>query len=167
MKSKEVIDIVYNFHDSLTFGKRGEDIVIKYLLDNNEDVCDVSNNKKYQKCDIDAFVTTKDSRRFSVEIKTDSFYTGNIFFEFISSIDPFSLGCMIKTKADFLFYFFIKTKELYILNMKKYRAFVAENMDNFQWKKVKNTEYESVGFLVPKKYLEENFKSYKKVILNE
>ena len=166
MKSKEVTDIAYNFHDSLTFGKIGEDIVIKYLLDNNKDVYDVSNDKKYQKCDIDAFVTTKDLKRFSIEIKTDSFDTGNIFFELISSIEPFSLGCMIKTKADFLFYFFIKTKELYILNMQKYRMFVIENIDDFQWKKVKNTNYESIGFLVPKKYLEENFKSYKKVILD-
>ena len=156
---------VYNFKDSNNLGKIGESIVQNYILSTGKEIIDVSGDKEYQDVDIDIIIITSKSQRFGVEIKTDYYDTGNIFFEIVSSINPFSSGCMFKTKSDFLYYFFIKTNELYILNTNKYREFVLNNMDRFKVKKVKNKNYESLGLLIPKEFLENNFEYYRKVLL--
>lgn len=158
---------VYNFKDSIKFGKYGEDIVINYIKNLKYDVIDVSNDKKYQNMDIDILLKTKDNTYIGVEVKTDSYDTGNIFFEIVSSTYPFNEGCMFKTRSDFIFYFFTKTKELYILNTSKYRKFVLDNISRFEFKKVKNKTYESLGCLVPKKAVEKNHEICRKVVLKD
>lgn len=78
---------------------------------------------------------------------------------------------MDKTKADYLFYYFIKTHELYILKMDKYREWVNCNKHHFGLAKLKNKRYNnslytSQGLIISKKQLEREFLNYKKVILN-
>lgn len=157
---------IYIFKDSLYLGKEGEKIIYKYFKETNKykQIIDVSNNKNFQEKDIDFILIDKYNQEIYIEVKTDYYDTGNIFFEIISSIETLSIGCMFKTDAHFLCYYFIKTKELYIFNVKEYIKFIMENIDRFKLKKVKNKTYTSLGCLIPKTFIENNFNKYKKVI---
>ena len=132
-------NIIHNFNESINIGDYGEQIIKSYFETNPNvvDVIDVSQNKDYQNKDIDFLVKLKNGEYISVELKTDTYDTGNIFYEAISNKEHNVLGCMIKSKAKCLFYYFIKTKELYIIDFKAYKKWVNENNQRFTKKKIK------------------------------
>ena len=72
----------------------------------------------------------------------------------------------MKSDAQFLFYYFLKTKTLYILNMRKFRQFVIDRMDILKEKRVKNKLFTSRGVLVPLSLIEAEMKPLKKIQLN-
>lgn len=161
----QVIDmsnIVHNFKKSINTGYCGEQIIKSYFETNPNiaDVIDVSKDKAYQNKDIDFIVKFKNGDSVSVELKTDTYDTGNIFYEAISNQEYNVLGCMAKSKAKCLLYYFIKTKELYVIDFKAYKKWVNDNNERFAKKKIKNVNRygnditHSVGFLIPKKVFE-------------
>lgn len=155
-------DVVHNFNKSINIGDYGEQIIKSYLEANPDvlDVIDVSKDKSYQDKDIDFIVKLKNGEDISVELKTDTYDTGNIFYEAISNQEYNVLGCMIKSKAKCLLYYFIKTKELYIIDFKAYKKWVNENNERFTKKRIKNINKRgtgithSVGLLIPKRIFE-------------
>ena len=140
------------FERCLKNGKKGEDIVLKYLIDNYNDYYFeyVGDDKKYQDIDIDLLMK-KDNEEITIEIKTDYTDYNNFFCELISCEFFNTPGCWKKTKSDYIFYYFVKKKKLYILdtNQAKDIAF------NGNWKEGRASEYvngfkkNSVGALVP------------------
>ena len=164
---------LYNFNNSINIGNAGEEIVKKHIesLSNVNNITDVSGDSKYQDLDIDLLIDFSDGTSCSVEIKTDTYNSGNIFFETMSNLEANVLGCMYKTKADYLFYYFTETKELYIMSMSRYLAWFEANKNRFKEKKLRNVNrrnngfYTTVGYTIPKSFLEKNFKNYKKRIL--
>lgn len=140
----------------------GEQIIKNYFKNNPNiiDVIDVSQDKQYQDKDIDFLVKLKSGEDISIELKTDTYDTGNIFYEAISNKEYNVLGCMIKSKAKCLFYYFIKTKELYIIDFNAYKKWVNANNGRFTKKTIKNINRygnditHSVGLLIPKKIFE-------------
>lgn len=154
--------IVHDFNKSINTGDYGEQIIKSYFKTNPNivDVIDVSKDKKYQDKDIDFIVKLKSGEDITIELKTDTYDTGNIFYEAISNKEYNVLGCMIKSKAKCLFYYFIKTKELYIIDFKAYKKWVNENNKRFKKKEIKNINRyrnmitHSVGLLIPKKVFE-------------
>lgn len=153
---------IHNFNKSINIGDYGEQIIKAYFETNPNivDVIDVSKDKKYQDKDIDFIVKLKNGEDISIELKTDTYDTGNIFYEAISNKEHNVLGCMIKSKAKCLFYYFIKTKELYIIDFKAYKKWVNKNNARFARKKIKNINRRgngithSIGLLIPKKIFE-------------
>lgn len=103
-------------------------------------------------------------KQATVEIKTDTYKTGNMFFETISNEEYQTKGCLMKTNADFLFYYFSNYQNgvLYIFKMKAFREFVLENLSHFKQRRVTNTTHTSIGYIVPLSYIENNFSGYKK-----
>ena len=161
-------NIVHNFNKSINVVDYGEQI-IKVYFENNPNIVniiDVSRDKKYQDKDIDFIVELNDGKNISIELKTDTYDTGNIFYEAISNKEHNVLGCMIKSKAKCLFYYFIKTKELYIIDFKAYKNWVNENNERFAQKKIKNISKRgdsishSVGLLIPKRIFEKEMIGY-------
>ncbi|HAU86332.1 MAG TPA: hypothetical protein DCW90_12800 [Lachnospiraceae bacterium] len=116
--------------------------------------------------DIDLIVNKTNGTSYTVEIKTDTYVTGNLFFEVISNEQRQTERCLMKSDAQFLFYYFLKTKTLYILNMKKFRQFVLDRTDTLKEKRVKNKLFTSRGFLVPLSLIEAEMKPLKKIQLN-
>lgn len=167
-------NIVHNFNKSINVGDYGEQIIKSYFKTNPNvaNVTDVSQDKKYQDADIDFLVELKNGENISVELKTDTYDTGNIFYEAISNKEYNVLGCMIKSKAKCLFYYFIKTKELYIIDFKAYKKWVNKNNARFAKKTIKNINRRgngithSVGLLIPKKTFEKEMVGYfnKKIV---
>lgn len=157
---------VYSFDKSKDIGKNGEKTIIEYLkqIPEIESVVDVSDNPEYFDSDIDVIVKIKGNPTHrTIEIKTDTYNSGNIFFELISNNNKNTLGCSLVSKADFLFYYFINSNELYIIDLPKYRTWVLFNISMFKCKVVKSEYFMSCGILVPKKVLEKHFKKFKKI----
>ena len=155
-------NIVHNFNKSINIGNCGEEIIKSYLESNPNivDVTDVSKDKEYQDKDIDFIVKLKNGEDISIELKTDTYDTGNIFYEAISNKEYKVLGCMIKSKAKCLFYYFIKTKELYVIDFKAYKKWVNKNNKRFAKREIKNINKmgtgitHSIGLLIPKRTFE-------------
>lgn len=103
-------------------------------------------------------------KQVTIEIKTDTYKTGNMFFETISNEEYQTKGCLMKTNADFLFYYFSNYQNgvLYIFKMKAFRKFVLDNLPHFRQRRVTNTTHTSIGYIVPLSYIENNFSGYKK-----
>lgn len=170
---------IHVMEESLKIGEQGEDIIYDYLknLKNVKYIEDVRDDFGYRKADIDFIVKMNHIDEYSVEVKTDNYISPNIFFETYSCVETDSIGCMRKTKAEFIFYYFLKSKELYILKTKQFNKWFDDNIDKFQEKSFRNKRfnpdkenkkdeyYTSKGYVIPKTYLEANFKHYKKYIL--
>lgn len=165
--------MVHDFKKSIIVGQEGEEIIKNYLRNNPKvkGFDDVSNVERYQNRDIDLIVDFMDGTAVVVEVKTDTYTSGNIFYETMSNMECGVVGCMVKSKADYLFYYFTETRELYIMDFEKYRAWFRANKYRFSRKLLKNIDkkrtgtYTSEGYTIPKKFLEADFKGYKKVIL--
>ena len=114
---------IYEFKKSLNVGNAGEEKIKQFLLSlsNIESVKSVQNIKKYQDEDIDFIVTFKNKKQYTVEVKTDTYTSGNLYYETVSCAEKNTLGCLEKTKADFIFYYFAKYDRLYILKTNSFR----------------------------------------------
>lgn len=165
----------HDFKKSIVVGAEGETLIKNWLHQNPKvtDVVDVSEDKKYQNQDIDFVVHTSDGGSFTVELKTDTYTSGNIFFETMSNVEHNVKGCMYKSQADFLLYYFTETRELYMLRLEEYRKWFEENISHFKKKAFRNVNrkrdgyYTSEGYTIPKVFLEKSMTTYqcKKVIL--
>lgn len=161
---------IHEFDKSIkNIGDVGEKIIYKYLkkLPSVTQIKDVRDTKKFQELDIDFLVKLKDGRKVSIELKTDSYESPNIFYETMSCIETGSLGCMLKTRATYLFYFFIKTGELYIFQRRSFNKWFNKNSKRFKIVFIKNRRYNggiytSKGHLIKKRTIEKEFKYYKK-----
>ena len=99
----------HDFQKSIEVGKYGETLIEKYLKNHTKvsSVINVSGQKEYQDIDIDYVVHFKNGKQHTIELKTDTYNSGNIFYETVSNKEYNVAGCMKKSKADFLFYYFI------------------------------------------------------------
>ncbi|MEI4282541.1 hypothetical protein [Tetragenococcus halophilus] len=156
---------IHNFKDSKKLGDKGEAIVYQFMLNHPkiESVMDVRDDRNYQKIDVDYQVRMANGTELGVEVKTDSYKSGNIFYETVSAEEVASRGCLDKTQADYLFYYFINLDRLYILNMSAYRNFVQYYQSYFDTqgfrKELKNYRannadtYTSIGYAIPLSFL--------------
>ena len=149
---------LYDFKSSLQTGKIGEELVLNWIINNEKikEFQDVREVDSYRKKDIDFIVTMQDSKEYTIEVKTDKWRTPNIYFETISSIENNTPGCMYKTEADYIFYYFLAYKELYMLKRKDYVEWFDKNklhLEGCRPKAVRNTNYTSAGYIVPKKHI--------------
>lgn len=165
----------HDFQQSIKVGKDGERLIERYLKNhpNIQTVDDVSNNPAYHELDIDYIIQFSNKTKSTIELKTDTYDTGNIFYETMSNVEYNVPGCMVKSKAEYLFYYFTKTQELYIIKFSEYKKWFEQNKSFFNRKLLKNINkkrtgtYTSEGYTIPKTYLEKNFKYFKKIILSE
>ena len=107
----------FDFIECLSNGKAGENDVIKYLYDkyhNDWKFKYVGDDKEYQKKDIDLLMIN-DDKEISIEIKTDFTNYDNVFAEYFSSYELKTLGCFVKTEADYIIYYFINKGKMYII----------------------------------------------------
>jgi len=150
----------YNFDERNEFSKKGIKAVYSYLntLKKTIEIKNVEDDKAYQKNDIDlVWVYKKDNNNvmISIEVKADSYTTGNFWLETLSNESLGTMGCFVKSKAKFLFYYFTGWDSMYIIPLKEAQSWLLKNMDRFKESKTttkdKNGNYQhtTVGRLVP------------------
>jgi len=145
----------------LNIAKQASSDIEKYLYNLKETVgvLNVEDDKRYQKKDIDLvwiYMLRDKPIMKNIEVKGDRYsYTGNFFIETISNRERNNPGCFMYTEADYIYYYFVDTKELNIIPVKKARKWFIQNIYRFEEKqlstKVGNIGYyTSSGRLVPK-----------------
>lgn len=147
------------FHAYMEKGEYGEYKIKKFLHeyfgDNIDFAEDKSNDKNFQKADIDLLLQFGGGTITPMEVKNDTYTTGNMFYEIISRSEPETPdvpGCMITTEAEVLFYMFEQLDITLILDMKRLREWVAAYFDcggHLEKKVVTNPTYSSVGYIIP------------------
>lgn len=156
---------VHNFKDSLKVGEMGEEKILDYLQQSLtvDRIMDVRGDEHYRDVDVDLVVKMTSGEELKIEIKTDTYRSGNMYYETLSAEETGSLGGFEKTEADYMFYYFINLNTLYILDMNKYRQWFKQKQEMFDFlgyqKKVKNARwktgtYTSVGYAFPVSTLE-------------
>ena len=101
---------VADFSKDIMWGGIGETIIMNFLRIEKpgSTLKDISKGRM-----ADIRITTPDKKSYELEVKFDSYDTGNIFLETQSNDKKKTLGCIEKSNADFLFYIlpFIRKKE--------------------------------------------------------
>ena len=143
----------YTMQKQLQAGKTGEEIIYWWLYNQGFYIEDVRNEPGYQKEDVD-FIIVESGEQAKIEVKTDFYTTGNIFVELESTLGK-NRGCLLKTKSDYIFYFFIKGNKLFIIDTTEFQDYIVENKDRFPKKIVHNKGYDTLGITIPYKILKE------------
>jgi len=133
---------VHEWKKSKAAGDKGEKILIKFLnkQDKIKRVVDLSNKKQYQDKDIDLGLVrvgeNNEEIKETAEIKTDSRSndTGNVFFETHSNLEANTLGCFLKTEADWLLYYCVNENFVYAARMKDLKPWFLKNLAILVWR---------------------------------
>lgn len=150
---------MHDIIDSFAIAKQSAFEIEKYLskLDYVANVQNVEDEEEFQKIDVDllADFTVNDAvKNYKLEIKGDTWErSGNYFFETVSNTSKNTLGCFLYTQCDYLYYYFINTKELHVLKMNDVRDWFLINPKKFATKQVytkcSSGYYMTVGKVVP------------------
>lgn len=144
---------IYDFSGRDKLGKIGETVCIEYLKGCPlvESVKSVRSDKDYQKKDIDIVINLKDNRVYNIEVKTDSYISGNMFYEMISNNITNAAGCFETSEADYIFYYFIhpEYRRIYVFKTKELREWVHKNKERYKIKQVFNYSFCSLGYAIP------------------
>ena len=123
-----------SFNSDIQIGNKGEIIIYNYLLNHpsTDMLVNVSNDKWFQQFDIDFVQIDGDGNANKIEVKTDRVAdkTGNMVYEYWSDRRTYSAGCFEKTQADYIFYYLINTKVLYIFNTQELREWVHKHKND-------------------------------------
>lgn len=168
---------IYTMENRLNIANKGTAEIVQVLSRKSETlaVINVEKDKDFQKIDVDLIWVYKYRGKVHtkfIEIKVDTYaQTGNYFIETVSNEKKQTKGCLLYSKAHYLFYYFIETKELNIIPMEKCRNWILANMNKFVEKKLKTQVgqdgYTSRGRLVPKKILNQSVPGVKTIFLTK
>lgn len=181
---------VYSFEEKRQEGELAEACFLSFAerwkrQGKIRDYIDVRKNAKYQKEDIDFICVMPDGTKKTYEVKGDFTETGNMFAEYV--VPTYHLdekheiqdrsaktGWFYRSKADFVFYYFIKKKVVYMVALIKFCAWVdsmvlpqnikkRKQKSSYQVRSALNIEtennpngsyYYGMGYLLPVKEIE-------------
>lgn len=107
----------YGWSAKLREGAAGVEKVKAILTEQEYTVVDVTNDPKWQICDIDLLVNGE-----FVEVKTDQHEARNMAIELTVSGGP---GCLFKSRARFWLYYFEREGKLYWLDLPRLQWYVT------------------------------------------
>lgn len=134
----------HDFNKKLKLADRACLEVTEYLENKGFSVENVENDSYFQKIDVDILIT-KNGKTHKVEIKGDSYYPRNFYIEEISNINKNTPGCLLYTESDFIFYYYVNHKELYIIDTKAFQQWYKENKDVGKLQEIKSKVVTPVG----------------------
>jgi hypothetical protein len=151
----------YSMHEASAVEAEAIGAIVDYLRrrPGSVNVRDVRDDPAYRAADVDLLWIWTDSRSqrctSKLEIKADRWHqTGNFFFETLSNKAKGTPGCFLYTEADYVLYYFVQPRTLYILPMPATRDWFLANQDDFAERETSTPvgsgeHYVTVGRLVP------------------
>lgn len=141
---------VYLFASQVKETDIGTEVVIGFLQRKypHDVFTNVEDDKEYQKMDID-YLWTHETKELLLEIKVDSYLTNNLFYELYSNYELKTQGCLEKTKADFIAYYYSAKDILYIIDPRKLRKYVHKYEKWLVPKFIPNSTYQAMGYTIP------------------
>ena len=107
----------------------------------------------------DIVVIDSSGRLVFIEVKAECEKTGNFFLETWSNLERYTPGWLHTSCCDRLYYYFLNTDELYIINLPKLRAwaFHKDRIHSFKRKEQRKREQpnNTAGRIVPIKVIKE------------
>ena len=156
---------ITNFKQDLAYSRTAVGTITNWIYNNPNvsQVVNVEQDPTYQALDIDLIVYNGAGNAQTVEIKSDRYHTtGNYFFELVSNLERGNIGCLLKCRADLLYYYFDAIHELHIFDTKAIVAWWCANIETFALRKVTTRcgdtlgHYTSLGCLVPRNRVPSN-----------
>ncbi len=121
----------YYFHAQNALSKIGTKKIINYYKSLGIRLYTVEDNDKFQNHDIDLIM--KENDKFTtIEVKVDRYQSGNFFLETMSNKEKGIPGCLLTTKSEKLYYYFINMKKLYIFNTEDLKDWILKNKCNYR-----------------------------------
>jgi len=143
------------FPSSNANSNRHQRTVVLWLKSKGFAVKDVSADPVFQTQDIDLIVMRGAARR-TVEFKADNVIgkTGNLVFEIVSNLERATLGCLMYSKADWLYYYDVQSGHLHMIRLKPLRLlFSSRKLKSGSWASaqtaVGQTAYTTINLLIP------------------
>lgn len=103
-------------------------------------------SKELQKSAGDILYNSPNDTIYGIEIKAECENKYNNFFlETWSNRSRFTLGWMYNLKTDFLFYYFLETRELYIINFQKLREWAFWKNEIYKYPEKKQNKYDQLN----------------------
>lgn len=121
-------------------------------------MCSVEKDKRYQPIGIDYFWLRHTGGRtltHSVEVKTDTWDTGNFYLELVANVGKAKPGWMFSSEAEWLAYIVVPTHKLYFMPLEELRDWYIESRytDSRHWKTTftgsRQSGYQSQGVPCP------------------
>lgn len=141
--------IKYDFYRQKNIGKRGEDILDRWL-NKSYKIINVSTSKKHQDSGIDRILVRPDGTIAKVEYKFDlaSSRTENIFFE-TTSVDKRNIaGWGWSSQADY-WIFLLQDLEVLVVEPRKMRSLVWKERKDEHEREIVNCGYKTLGIPIP------------------
>ena len=124
------------FRTDNEIGNKGENAIFNFLstYPSTTAIINVTKDEWFQQFDIDFIWQDTEYNTFKIEVKTDRLAdkTGNMVYEIWSDKRTHSKGCFEKTEADYIFYYLINNRTLYVFNTKELREWVLEHIDDLK-----------------------------------
>lgn len=137
-----------NFAKDLQRGEEGEEAVLSWLrsLSSVSEVIDCRKIYEWQQKDIDFSVVLKPRSGFSFpvtktwEVKTDTYpdINGTLSYEIVSNFQRGTIGCALKTQADYIGFYCPQSRRLLYWKSQQLRDWVAQKSTDFELIKVFN-----------------------------
>ena len=125
------------FHSDNEIGNKGENAIFNFLsiYPSTTAIIDVTKDAWFQQFDIDFIQQDIFHNINKIEVKTDRLAdkTGNMVYEIWSDKRVHSKGCFEKTEADYIFYYLINTRILYIFKTIDLRAWVRLHASSLKY----------------------------------
>lgn len=123
----KVATVPYEWDERVAKGKVGI-VLVTRLLNRDARTVEVENVEEfadYRRADVDLLWQRRDGRHgietWKVEVKTDTYMTGNMAFELMSVIENNTPGCFLVSEADLWYYCFPGFGVAYVLPMPETR----------------------------------------------
>ena len=159
----------FNFAETKKIGKNGVKEVVAALKKRNtlEDFITI-NRQNNRLCGYDVEVLTKSKNNkgkriynyYGLEVKSDRHDVENFFIETVSQKESDKLGGFVTTTSDYLMYYFLKQRRLYIFDTKELQKWIAKMGVGYQQFPVRtptgDSYYTTIGIAVPVKDLQEH-----------
>jgi hypothetical protein len=129
---------VYDWKDKLAAGKEGVELIITLLKARPETVFidDVQDEPKYQPKGIDLLWHRKGTNGsvevVSVEVKWDTYTSGNIALETVSVVETGTTGCFLTSEADLWVYCFPGYAKALVIPLRQAREWFTTHQDRYR-----------------------------------
>lgn len=150
----------YDFDSKKNEGRKIEELIIDFCktLPSFYKIQDVHADMCWRDKGVDIILWYKDTQdnihKTLIDVKGDTYNTGNFYFEYYSDEANQTPGCFIKSYADWFYYYFWETELLYCLPLPKVRKWWETNRNRFKDKRTKISSshgrtWNSCGSCVP------------------
>ncbi len=150
---------MFKFGKQKSIGNKGENKIYHFLYNHDLNVEKINFNPANP--NNGDLLIRKNGKNYVIEVKTDLHVDSrNFFLETNSNYEKNTLGCIEASKSDFLFYYFINEKKLYIFKTSNLKKWLKRNKTIFFNRSVKNKEYTTKGIIIDKQILINEIGSY-------